>query len=339
MPFPLFCQTPVQDYLHAAAESTSQAGQTLAHCLRSARAAWERRQLAAAEHGSGTAAQRPSSAVLLADFLTELHEGPGAGGRPVPAAFDQLSEWLLERATAPLAAPAEQRATQRCLAAALRSEEGAEALLARPGAAPRLLQLAASSAPLRQLLAAAVLRSAPPLSVPAADVADVLRLLGAATQQLRSARQGAGAASSRAQRQQAELALQLLLAWAGASPANATCLAEAGAGAQLADLAAFCATGTGVDGLQTRIAEVRRPCLPPIMPSHIACSPALLVNSQCPPAVLHFTCMHVLAHTVVLLPCLFPPRSSAHGHPGAAHRRPEGAAHGGLALPPPVLCR
>lgn len=245
---------PLQDYLHAAAESTSQAGQTLAHCLRSARAAWERRQLASVE--SGGAVQRPSSAVLLADFLTELHEGWGAAQRPAPVVFDQLSEWLLERATAQLVAPAEQRATQRYLAAALRSE-GAEALLARPGAAPRLLQLAAMSAPLQQLLAAALARCAPPQSVPAEDVADVLRLLGAATQQLRHAHRAGGATRSRMQQRQAEVALQLLLAWARASPANATCLAEAGAGPQLADLAAFIATGTGVDGMQTKIAEAR----------------------------------------------------------------------------------
>ncbi|KAL4419867.1 hypothetical protein ABPG75_006965 [Micractinium tetrahymenae] len=245
------------DYLDGAAEGASQAGQTLAHCLRSARAAWERRQQAAGARAGGTIAPRPSSAVLMADFLTELHEGPGAARRPSLAFFDQLSEWLLERATAPLADPAEQRATQRYLAAALRSEEGAEALLARPGAAPRVLQLAAASAPLQQLLAGALVRSAPPRSVPAEDVADVLSLLGAAAQQLRSVQRTAAAASStRTQQQQAELALQLLLAWAGASPANATCLAEAGAGPQLADLAALTATGTGVDGMQTMVAEL-----------------------------------------------------------------------------------
>lgn len=243
-----------------------QTGQSLAHCLRSARAAWERRQSAAAmASGAGSAsAARPSSAVLLADFLTELHEGRQAQQRPGMglALFDPLSEWLLERATAPLADPEEQRAIQRYLAAVLRSKESAETLLQRPGAAPTLLRLASDSPELQRLLGAALQHAAPPRFVPAQDASDVLRLLGSVAAQMRAAQRsssgagGAGACASRQQTQQATLALQLMQAWADASAANARRLADAGAGPQLADLAALVATGTGVDGMQSLVAEV-----------------------------------------------------------------------------------
>ena len=120
-------------------DGTAHAGRTVALCLRSATAAWERRQAALAKAGAGNGA-RPSSAVLLADFLTELHDAP-ADQRPRTIVFQQLSDYLLERATAPLADPAEKRAILRYLAAALRSDDAAQALLRSPGAAPKLLQL------------------------------------------------------------------------------------------------------------------------------------------------------------------------------------------------------
>lgn len=129
-----------QDYLHAVSDGTAHAGRTVALCLRSATAAWERRQAALAKAGAGGTAARPSSAVLLADFLAELHDAPPEQ-RPRRIVFQQLSDYLLERATAPLADPAERRAILRYLAAALRSDDAAQALLRSPGAAPKLLQL------------------------------------------------------------------------------------------------------------------------------------------------------------------------------------------------------
>ena len=241
-----------QDYLHAAAEGTAAAKLSLENCLRSLRVALEQRQQAVAAEGNGAA--KPSSAVLLADFLTALHEGPS---RPQLATFDHLSDWLLDRATAPLADPSVRRAACRYLSAVLRRQESAEALLQRPGAAPKLLQLAEGTFPLQQLLRAAVERAAPPHGVPYADVADTVRVLGGAASALRLARRSGGAGGQQEQRQ-AALTLALLLAWARASPANATRIGEAGAGPLLADLAASCATGTGVDGLQSLIAQVAR---------------------------------------------------------------------------------
>lgn len=81
-------------------------------------------------------------------------------------------------------------------------------------------------------------------------------LAGAAAQQRQRGRSLAGP-----QQQQVLLALEALLAWAGASTHNANRLAEAGAGHLLADLAAMSATGSGVDGLQSRIAQVGAPLL------------------------------------------------------------------------------
>jgi hypothetical protein len=82
----------------------------------------------------------------------------------------------------------------------------------------------------------------------------VLQQLAAAQQQRRQ-RQAAAVAAGE-QQQLLLLGLQLLVAWAEASAANATQLAEAGAGAVLTDLAASSATGTGVDGMQSLIAQV-----------------------------------------------------------------------------------
>ena len=116
---------------------------------------------------------------------------------------------------------------------------------------------AADSPSLQQLLGAQLARAAPPRLVPADDVAAVTQLLaGAAAQQRQRGRSLGGP-----QQQQVLLALEALLAWAGASARNANRLAEAGAGHLLADLAAMSATGTGVDGLQSRIAQVKGcPC-------------------------------------------------------------------------------
>lgn len=248
----------MQDYLHAASEHTADATQSLAHVVRSAQHAWQRRQAAgagAASPGSAAeAASRPSSAVLLADFLTALNEGP-AGKPPrrgIQLVNSQLADWLLERAAAAGADPQERRAILRYLSAILRNEEAAEALLQQPGAAPRLLALATQSFSLQQLLATAVAHASAPRMVPPADVAAVLALL-AAEQQQRRARQHAGTAH---QQQQLQLGLQLLLAWGRASALNASRLAEAGAGPVLAKLAAASATGGGMDGLQSVIAEV-----------------------------------------------------------------------------------
>jgi len=139
LPGPHHALCPAQDYLHGVTDGTAHAGRTLALCLRSATAAWERRQAALASAGAG-GGTRPSSAVLLADFLAELHDAP-AEQRPRTIVFQQLSDYLLERATAPLADPAEKQATLRYLAAALRSDDAAQALLRCPGAALKLLQL------------------------------------------------------------------------------------------------------------------------------------------------------------------------------------------------------
>ena len=97
-------------------------------------------------------------------------------------------------------------------------------------------------------------RTAPPREVPLADAQAVLQQLAAAQQQRRQ-RQAAAVAAGE-QQQLLLLGLQLLVAWAEASAANATQLAEAGAGAVLTDLAASSATGTGVDGMQSLIAQV-----------------------------------------------------------------------------------
>ena len=246
----------LQDYLHEASDKTVHAGHTLAHCLRSARRVWEQRQAALAA-GGGAAAARPPSAVLLADFLAALHEGPEEA-RPRRLPFHRASDWLLQRATAPLADPAERQAVCRYLSAVLRSDDAATELLARPGAAPALLQLAAGSSTLQGALGAALARVPAPRAAPAADVAAVVQLLWDAARQLRRQGSPASGQQRRQQRQQLQrmlLALQLLLAWADASADNAAQLAEAGAGLLLADLAALSATGSGVDGLQTLIAQ------------------------------------------------------------------------------------
>jgi hypothetical protein len=256
----------LQDYLHAASDNTALAGRSLAHFLRSARRAWQQRQQAAAPPagggdgsnkenggGGGGGGGQPTSAAFFAEFLAALNEGQ-QGEQQAPMGLQlfnsQLSDWLLERAAAPLADPAEQQAIQRYLSAVLRREDSAEALLQRPGAAPRLLRLAAQSPALQQLLGGAVQRTAPPREVPLADAQAVLQQLAAAQQQRQAAAVAAGE-----QQQQLLLGLQLLAAWAAASAANATQLAEAGAGAVLTDLAA--SSGTGVDGMQSLIAQVR----------------------------------------------------------------------------------
>ncbi|EFN53770.1 hypothetical protein CHLNCDRAFT_136410 [Chlorella variabilis] len=246
------------DYLHAASEHTADATQSLAHVVRSAQHAWQRRQAAgagAASPGSAAeAASRPSSAVLLADFLTALNEGP-AGKPPrrgIQLVNSQLADWLLERAAAAGADPQERRAILRYLSAILRNEEAAEALLQQPGAAPRLLALATQSFSLQQLLATAVAHASAPRMVPPADVAAVLALL-AAEQQQRRARQHAGTAH---QQQQLQLGLQLLLAWGRASALNAHRLAKAGAGPMLAKLAPPSATGGGMGRLQNVVAKL-----------------------------------------------------------------------------------
>lgn len=231
---------------------------------------------------TGGVAPRPTSAVLLADFLTALHDAPKEA-RPRRLPFHQLSDWLLARATASVVEPSEKRAILRYLAAVLRSEESAQALLARPGAAPALLQLAADSFSLQQLLGAALARAPPPRAVSNTDVAAVMGLLSEwARQRRQRGRSGTG------QQQQVLLALQLLLAWARASEHNASRLAEAGAGHLLADLAALSATGSGVDGLQSLIAQV---CLlhrmvvhvsgEGLLPSVAAISAAALTAAAC----------------------------------------------------------
>lgn len=258
---------PPQDYLHAAADNTAHASRTVAQCLRSARRAWAQRQAAQQAAGSGDP-HRPSSAVLLADFLAALHDAP-AEQRPRRIVFQQASDWLLERAATGEADAAEHKATLSYLAAVLRSDEAAAALLQRPGAAPKLLQLAAASAPLQQLLGAAVAGAPAPRAVPAADVAEVMRQLAAARQARRQ--QGRGGAAAQ---QQVLLALQLLQAWARASAANACLLGEAGAGHELADLAAMSATGSGVDGLQSLIAQVGRALVQGGAPLRMPCPAA-----------------------------------------------------------------
>lgn len=249
--------------MHAASDKTAHAGSTLAHCLRSARRVWERRQAALPDRGGEgggageSAARAPPSAVLLADFLAALHEGPEEA-RPRRLPFHRASDWLLLRAAAPLADAAERQAVVRYLSAVLRSDDAAAELLARPGAAPALLQLAAGAPALQGTLGEAVARVPAPRDMAAADVAAVVQLLAEAARQQRrqgSVTTGQQRRQQRQQLQQMMLALQLLLAWARASADNAMRLAEAGAGPLLADLTALSATGSGVDGLQTLIAQ------------------------------------------------------------------------------------
>lgn len=113
---------------------------------------------------------------------------------------------------------------------------------------------AADSQSLQQLLGAQLSRAVPPRVVSSDDVAAVMQLLSEAAVQQRRRSSGLGA-----QQQQVLLSLEVLLRWAGASTLNANRLVDAGAGHLLADLAAQTATGSGVDGLQSAIAQV---CVP-----------------------------------------------------------------------------
>lgn len=250
----------VQDYLQAVSEGTTEASKSLAHVAWSARRAWQLRQAAAAdgrEGGAGAGAGhsvKPSSGMLLADFLTALNEGGPAlqqPGRGVQLINSQLADVMLERAAAPSTATRERQAILRYLSAVLRSQDAAEALLLRPGVVPKLLGLAGQSLPLQQLLAAAVARSAAPPTLPSADVEAVLALLAAEQHRWR-AKQHIGVEDQR----QLLLGTQLLLSWACASRSNAAQLAQAGAGHTLADLAAISASGDGKDGLQTAVARL-----------------------------------------------------------------------------------
>jgi hypothetical protein len=251
-----------QDLLHAASDTSEDVKRSLALVSRSAREAWERRQVARAAAAAAAAAARsydgaaaaapprPTPATLLADFLAALNEGGAAAERPgrgTQLLNSRLGERLLERAAAGEAEPGEQEATVRYIAAVLRSEEAAEALLQRPGAAPMLLALARRAPPLRPLLAEAASRGEAARLVPHADAAAVVALV---TEELRGLR-GGSAPPTAAPRHQLLLAgLQLLLGWARASPGNASRLAEAGAGPLLAELAAGVATGSGAEALQ-----------------------------------------------------------------------------------------
>ena len=111
---------------------------------------------------------------------------------------------------------------------------------------------AADNQSLQQLLGAQLARAVPPRVVSSDDVAAVMQLLSSAAAQQRRRGRGLGG-----QQQQVLLALELLLRWTDGSPHNANRLAEADLGHLLADLAALTATGSGVDGLQSRIAQVR----------------------------------------------------------------------------------
>jgi hypothetical protein len=191
--------------------------------------------------------------MLLAYFLAELNDTPSAQltTRAAQMLNCQLADGLLERAAEEGAAPSERGAILRYLSAVLRSQEGAEELLSQPGAAPRLLHLAHASPGLQQQLLGVLERVSVPGDVQIGDVEGVLAFLSTQRAHWRAA-QPAGSASQ----QPLLLGLRLLLAWARASRLNASRLADAGAGAVLAELAAASAVGSGVDGLQQAITQV-----------------------------------------------------------------------------------
>lgn len=257
--------TLLQEFLHTAADTSEDAKRIVALVARSAREAWERRQAAkaaaraAARNGDGGTAASPfgpTSATLLADFLAALNEGgPGAErpGRGTQLLNTKVGERLLERAAAGEADAAEREATVRYIAAVLRRQEAAEALLQRPGAAPQLLALARRAQQLRPLLVEAAAQSEAAPAVPPGDAAAVVALVGEELRGLRGASTPAAAAPG----QLLLLAgLQLMLAWAGAPPDNASTLAEAGAGPLLAELATAVATGGGTEALQSAVASL-----------------------------------------------------------------------------------
>lgn len=181
----------------------------------------------------------------VATFLALLGEGaPGADNmREDPhllsLAGTRLLDWLLDRAED----RGDHAAVLRWLLAALANNEGAAALLERPGAPARLLQLATREPALSQALSASLVRE--PLALPREaapeDVGAAVGVVagrGAELRQLKLARR----------REVQRVALQLLTGWASTSIVNCTAVAEAGVGPALIELAATSAAGSDDEG-------------------------------------------------------------------------------------------